>query len=365
MQRRPPGQLRLVIVGAEKVDVDTYRAWHALTDHRIAWANTYGPTEATIVATTYILPGNHSDITSSCIPIGRPIANAQTYILTPSLQPVAVYGSGEIYIGGVGVTRGYLNRPDWTAERFVPHPFSQEDGARLYRTGDRARYLPDGTIEFLGRFDHQIKLRGYRIELGEIEAALNKQPSVQACVVLAREDQPGDKRLVAYLLPATPSLLQEPIAQQDANKVLLHVLRQSLPVYMIPTALLWMPQFPRTPGGKLDRSALPRPEQSNIRAEAAFIAPRNSIEETVAQIWAEVLGLQRVSVDDNFFELGGHSLRATQVISRVREFFQLEVPVRSIFDGPTVAELAESILLQGLAETDSDELEAFFAHRHE
>lgn len=365
MQRRPPCQLRLVIVGAEKVDVDTYHAWHALTDHQSAWANTYGPTEATIVATAYIPPDDPSAITSSCIPIGRPITNTQVYILTPSLQPVAVYGIGELYIGGVGVTRGYLNQPDWTAERFVPHPFSQEDGARLYRTGDRARYLSDGTIEFLDRFDHQVKLRGYRIELGEIEAVLNRQPSVQACVVLAREDQPGDKRLVAYLLPATLSLLQEPGAQQDANKSLLHALKQSLPACMIPTALLWLAQFPRTPGGKLDRSALPRPEQSSTRIEATFIAPRNSIEETVAQIWAEVLGLQRVSIDDNFFESGGHSLRATQVISRVREFFQLEVPVRSIFDGPTVAELAEAILLQGLAETDSDELEAFFAHRHE
>ncbi|MBA2287590.1 MAG: AMP-binding protein, partial [Ktedonobacteraceae bacterium] len=266
---------------------------------------------------------------------------------------------------GVGVTRGYLRRPDWTAERFVPHPFSTEPGARLYRTSDRVRALLDGTLEFLGRFDQQVKVRGYRIELGEIEAMLNAQPHVQECVVLAREDQPGEKRLVAYLQPTVPTILDEVEAQQVATSALRHALRRSLPAYMLPTAFVWIAQFPRTSGGKPDRRAFPAPGLSAAGTETTFVAPRNWVEEMVAEIWGEVLGLKQVSIYDNFFERGGHSLRATQVISRVRESFQIELPVRSIFDAPTIAALAESIVLQGSAEADSEELETFLAHRHE
>ncbi len=361
---RPPCHLRLVIVGAEKVDVASYRLWRERADREITWSNTYGPTETTVTATTYIAPSCREEEFPACIPIGKPVANTQGYVLDRSMRVVAISVPGELYLGGVGVTRGYLNQPDVTGERFVPHPFSSEPGARLYRTGDRVRYLPDGNLEFLGRLDHQVKIRGYRIELGEIEVALKKHPSIQECVVLARADQQGERYLVAYLLPASADLVGAAEAQQAATSALRHALKQSLPAYMIPTTLVWMAQLPLTVGGKLDRRALPSPDQALVGREATFVPPRNSVEETVAQIWIYVLGLQQVGIHDNFFEIGGHSLRATQVISRVREFFQMELPVRAIFDGPTIAELAEAIVLQGLVEADSNELEVFLAQHH-
>lgn len=364
-QLRPPRYLRLVVVGAEKVDVATYRTWLERADRSITWSNTYGPTETTVTATTYVAPCQQKDEITSCVPIGKPVANTQGYVLDPQMRAVAVYVSGELYIGGAGVTRGYLNRPDATAERFVPHPFSSEPGARLYRTGDRVRYLPDGNLEFLGRFDHQVKLRGYRIELNEIEAALRKHPYIQECAVVMHEDPQGEQFLVAYLLPASPEPGESGEKQQAATSALRQELKQSLPAYMLPTTLIWMARFPLTSGGKLDRRALPSPKLALAGIEATLVPPRNSVEEAVAQIWTEVLGLQKVGVHDNFFERGGHSLRATQVISRVREFFQVELPVRSIFDGPTIAELAEAIIMQGIAEADSDDLDAFLAQHHE
>jgi acyl carrier protein len=240
-----------------------------------------------------------------------------------------------LYIGGANLARGYLNRPELTAERFVPDPFSESGGKRLYRTGDLARYLPDGAIEFLGRSDHQVKVRGVRIEPGEIEAALRQHPAVREAVVVAREDVAGDKRLVAYLA----------VSQQPAPAVgeLRAFLKQRLPEYMAPAAFVTLDAMPLTPNGKVDRRALPRPEMARPDLESAFVAPRNPGEEKLAEIAAQLLRIEKPGIHDNFFELGGHSLLATQLISRVRNAFQVELPLRSVFTGPTIAELAEAI----------------------
>jgi acyl carrier protein len=267
------------------------------------------------------------------IPIGRPIANVQHYLLDGQGQPVPIGVPGELYIGGVGLARGYLNRPALTAEQFVPHPFSTAPGARLYKTGDRARYLPTGDVEYLGRVDQQVKLRGFRIELGEIEAALAQHPDVHEGVVLVREESPGDQRLVAYVVPRA--------APGPAGSSLRRFLRQTLPDYMVPAAIVLLERLPLTPNGKVDRRALPKPER-----QGALVAPRNPAEERMAAMWAEVLGLERVGIHDNFFELGGNSLLAIQVMSRLRDAFQVELPVRRLFDeGATVADLV------GLIET--------------
>jgi len=242
---------------------------------------------------------------------------------------------GEIYIGGAGVARGYLNRPDLTAEQFVPHPFSSEPGARLYRSGDLARYLPDGNLEFLGRIDHQVKVRGYRIELGEVEAVLGEHPTVSEVVILAREDAPNEKRLVAYIVfhpeqAVTVSELRE-------------FLKKKLPDHMIPAAYVTLNELPLTANRKLDRQALPAPEQGRPQIEQAFVAPRTAAEMVMARIWSDLLNVEQVGIHDNFFELGGHSLLATQVISQVRSTFQVEIPLRRLFERPTVAALLDEV----------------------
>ena len=269
------------------------------------------------------------------MPIGRPIANTQVYLLDPFLQPVPIGIPGELYIGGANLARGYLDRPELTAERFLPHPFSQQPGARLYRTGDLACYLPDGSLEFLGRIDQQVKLRGFRIELGEIEAVLSQHPAIQESVVLLREDVPGDQRLVAYVVPHTETTL--PLATSELR----HFLKEKLPDYMLPSAFVVLDCLPMTPNGKHDRRALRAPETDRPDLPVAFAVPRTVLEAQVAAIWGEVLRLQRVGVYDNFFELGGHSLLATQVISRIRNTFHVEMPLRRLFEAPTVAGLAE------------------------
>jgi acyl carrier protein len=266
------------------------------------------------------------------IPIGRPIPNTQAYILDDHLNPVPIGVPGELHVGGAGLARGYLNRPELTAEKFMPHPFSSEPGARLYKTGDLARYRPDGAIEFLGRGDNQVKIRGYRIELGEIEAVLAQHPALQEAVVLARDDVPGDRRLVAYVVPR-PDV---PLPSADELR---QSLQQRLPAYMVPAAFVPLEALPLTPNGKVDRKALPPPDRSRA-AQEALVAPRTPAEDLLAAIWADVLQVEQVGIYDNFFELGGHSLLATQVISRVRKALQVEVPVRRIFEAPTLAELA-------------------------
>jgi amino acid adenylation domain-containing protein len=323
--------LRRVTCGGEPLDPDLRRLFFEQFD--IELNNMYGPTEATITTTWWTCSGADPAHT---VPIGRPIANLQTYLLDANLQPVPIGVPGELHIGGDGLARGYWNRPQLTAETFIPNPFSSEPRARLYKTGDLARYLPDGNIEFLGRLDHQVKIRGFRIELGEIEAALNGHPAVREVVVSAREDVPGRKQLVAYVV-----LHQEPL---PSARELRHFLMSKLPDYMVPAAFVPLERLPLTPNGKVDRRALPTPGQQRPTLEEAFVAPRTPVEEALAGIWADLLGLTQVGIHDNFFELGGHSLLATQVISRLQGAFQVELPLRRLFETPTIAALAQALL---------------------
>ncbi|WP_414589464.1 non-ribosomal peptide synthetase [Scytonema sp. PCC 10023] len=295
--------------------------------------NQYGPSESHVV-TTYTLE-SIPDCWSTHPSIGRPIANTQIYLLDQHLNPVPIGVPGELHIGGVSLARGYLNRPDLTAEKFIPNPFSNEPCTRLYKTGDLARYLPDGSIEYLGRLDHQIKIRGFRIEPQEIEMVLSQHPTVRQNVVILREDIIGCKRLVAYVVPneeLTPTASE-----------LYSFLKQKLLEYMIPSAYIMLDALPLTLNGKVDRRALPVPEIARPELSKAFVAPRTPVEESITEIWAQVLGLTQVGIYDNFFELGGHSLLATQVISRVRDAFQVELPVRSILETPTVEGLALAV----------------------
>lgn len=295
--------------------------------------NNYGPTECTVVATSgTVLPNEHPDQLPT---IGRPIDNVQIHILNENMQQVSADEAGEIYIGGAGVARGYRNRADLTAERFVLDLFSAEIDARLYRTGDLARYLPDGQIAFLGRVDEQIKIRGFRIEPAEIVKILDEHPAVQSSVVVAREVAPGDKRLVAYFVLA-------PKAQATHTEIR-NFLAARLPEYMVPTTFVKLNTLPLNPSGKVDRTALPAPNTENTLRDNVFVAPRNPIEERVAAILAPLLGLDKVSMEDNFFLLGGHSLLGTQLIARVRDAFGIELTLRTLFDAPTVAKLAAQV----------------------
>jgi amino acid adenylation domain-containing protein len=294
--------------------------------------NLYGPTEASIDACYWKCERESGE---RSVPIGRPIANLRCYLLNERQEIAPLGAAGELYIGGAGLARGYINRAALTSERFIPDPFSNEAGARLYRTGDLARYMAGGQLEFLGRVDHQVKLRGYRIELGEIETVLNEHASIKECAVLVREDVPGDKRLVAYLVADKE---QTPSASD-----LRHHLKERLPEYMIPTGYVLLEEMPLTANGKLDRRALPAPDGHQLSGTEIYLKARTPVEELVAAIWAEVLHAEQVGIHDNFFELGGHSLLATQVISRIREACQVELPLRTLFESPTVSELAASI----------------------
>ncbi|MCM3904257.1 MAG: amino acid adenylation domain-containing protein [Pyrinomonadaceae bacterium] len=321
---QPNKQLK-ALCGGEAIGPELATALVARTGE--AW-NVYGPTETTIWSTTTPIEQSDQRVT-----IGRPIANTEIYLLDELLAPVSIGIPSELYIGGAGLSRGYLKRPELTAEKFVPHPFSSTGGARLYRTGDLARYLSDGRIEYLGRIDHQVKLRGYRIELGEIEAALSTHTCVREAAVILREDIPGDKRLVAYLVTNDPV---------PSTAELRSHLKDRLPEYMVPSTFVLLDALPLTPNGKLDRRALPIPDGGSLDTGAAHLA-RTPIEEVVSGIWSQVLGREQVGVTENFFELGGHSLLATQVMSRVREAFGVEVALRRLFEEPTVRGLAASI----------------------
>ncbi|MDQ2715232.1 MAG: non-ribosomal peptide synthetase [Chloroflexota bacterium] len=298
-----------------------------------ALVNNYGPTEATVVTTSGIVaPTAHATRPPS---IGRPIANMQVYILDEQRQQVPVSASGELYIGGAGLARGYHNRPDLTAERFIPHPFSSDPGARLYKSGDMVRLLPDGHLDFIGRIDQQIKIRGYRIEPNEIVSVLSEHDGVQASYVMAREDTPDDKRLVAYvvLAPETP-----PTATELREALLARV-----PDYMVPSAFVMVDALPLTPNGKVDRAALPEPETTNTMRDGAIIHPSTPTEERIAAIVRELLNMDEISVDDNFFMLGGHSLLGTQIIARVAGTFGVDLSLRSLFEAPTIQQLAAEI----------------------
>jgi amino acid adenylation domain-containing protein len=295
--------------------------------------NHYGPTETTIGSLTLRLADyDWRNSAAASIPIGRPIANTQIYILDSQLQPVPTGVTGELYIAGDGVTAGYLNQPERTEERFIKNPFSGDPSSRMYRTGDLARYHADGNVEFLGRGDDQVKIRGFRIELGEIEAVLASRPGVKQVLVLAKEDSRGDKRLLAYVV-----VDQFSGTSPDDLKA---YLKSQLPEFMVPSAIVPMAKIPLTPNGKVDRQALPEPESVQQRE---YVAPKTSTEEGVAKIWQQVLRREPIGTDENFFELGGHSLLATQVISRIREQFRIELPIRAIFDHPTIVSLAGAV----------------------
>jgi amino acid adenylation domain-containing protein len=303
--------------------------------------NLYGPTEATIDSTSHVCgPDGHAP------PIGRPIANAQIYVLDAHGVPAPVGVGGELYVGGVGVARGYLRRPGLTAEHFVPNPFSGEGGARMYRTGDLGRWRADGTVEFLGRTDFQVKIRGFSIELGEIEARLAEHPGVREAVVLAREDAPGDKQLVAYVVVGE---------EMPAAAALRAHLAARLPEYMVPAAYVRLEQLPLMPNGKLDRRALPAPE-GDAYATREYEAPVGKAEQALAEIWAELLGVERVGRGDPFFALGGTSLLAVQMISRVRQVMEVELALGAVFESPTLSALAERILDLRLARFDPETL---------
>ncbi|HWS53310.1 MAG TPA: phosphopantetheine-binding protein, partial [Pyrinomonadaceae bacterium] len=259
--------------------------------------------------------------------------------------------AGELYVGGAQVGRGYWGRPALTAERFVPDPYGGEAGARLYRTGDVVRYLRGGVLDFVGRLDHQVKLRGHRVELGEVEAALCRHPKVRECAVVVREDVPGDKRLVAYLVAEPQTAIAEPQG----------FLRERLPEYMVPSAFVLLDELPLTPNGKVDRKALPAPDHGRPELECGFVAPATPLEEDLAKMWGELLGVEQVGVEDNFFELGGHSLLVMQVASRVRADFGLEVPLPELFRTPTVRRLAEIMEEAFLASSDADKLDEMLA----
>jgi len=310
--------------------------------------NNYGPTEGTVVSTSGVVPPS-SDSTQPPS-IGRPIDDVQVYILNGNQQLTADGEAGELYIGGANLARGYRNRPDLTAERFVNDPFSSEAGARLYRTGDLARRLPDGEIAFLGRTDEQVKIRGYRVEPNEIATVLCQNAAVQTCVVIAREDEPGEKELVAYLVLTSEWTL-------NASD-LRNYLRQRLPDYMVPAEFVSLESLPLNANGKLDRSALPAPSGSRPHVEV-YVEPRTAVEEELVRILAPLLKLDRVGVNDNFFLLGGHSLLGTQLIARVSERFGVDLTLLKLFDHPTVAEMSseiEELILAKVASMSEDEL---------
>lgn len=324
--------LKTAIVAGEKCPLDVVRRHHTSLVE-VPLFNEYGPTEATVWSSVYEC---RRDVNRDNLPIGRPIANTRIYLLDSRLQPVPPGVAGELYIGGGGVARGYLNHPELTAERFIPDPFSGERGGRLYRTGDLARYLADGDLEFLGRKDFQVKLRGYRIELTEIESTLAEHMSVQQAAVVIREDPQRNSQLVAYIV-------RRPGMDVTASEVRDH-LKSRLPEYMLPVGFVTLDSLPLTPAGKIDRKALELYGSVKPHTSSEYRAPQTALEKVLAGIFSDVLGAARVGAFDNFFELGGHSLLGTQVVSRIREIFQIELPLRRIFEEPTVSGLAQVLL---------------------
>lgn len=322
---------RCLILGGEAATWSLVERCHELApDCQIL--NHYGPTETTVGALTYAVDPTTAPI-SETVPIGCPLSHLRVYLLDAQQQPVAIGIPGEVYIAGAGLARGYLNRPELTQERFIT---SLNFSPRLYRTGDRARYLPNGTLEFLGRVDNQVKIRGFRVELGEIEAALTQHPALREAVVVLREDEPEQPRLVAYIVPRQRG--KAPTTSELRSRL------SHLPDYMLPAAFVCLDSLPLTPNGKLDRRGLPAPDTVRPDLSDRFVAPRTPLEQQLASIWAEVLQVERVGREDNFFELGGHSLLTTQLLARVQEALNVEVPLRRLLEHPTVAGLAESIL---------------------
>ena len=348
--------LRVMLTGGDTL--------HTYPPQRLPFTlvNNYGPTEATVVATSAAIPPATSASPTGRPPIGRPIANTEIYLLDERLQQVPIGAPGELYIGGAGLSRGYLHRPELTAERFIVHPFKAEAGARLYRTGDLARYARDGQIIFLGRADEQIKLRGYRIELDEITSALDQIPDIQASCVVAREETPGDQQLVAYLVAALGATI--------GLRSLTNDLATWLPEYMIPSVFVALNTLPLTPNGKVDRAALPAPDATNTLRDDAVVAPATPVEERLVAIVAATLGLDaaQVGVDDNFFLLGGHSLSGTQVITRIADTFGVELSLHALFAALTIAELSlevERLIFAKLDAMSEDEIQSLLTYPSE
>jgi amino acid adenylation domain-containing protein len=340
--------LRIMLTGADTLHHYPPR------NLRFQLVNNYGPTECTVVATSGPILSN--GLTDQLPTIGWPIDNVQIHILDENLKPVPLGESGEIHIGGAGVARGYRNRPDLTREKFIPDPFSSDPTSFIYKTGDMARRLSNGQIAFLGRLDEQIKVRGFRIEPAEIVKVLDEHPDVQASIVVAREVAPGDRRLVAYFV-STPK-------NRTTHLELRNFLAARLPEYMVPAIFVQLHAMPMNASGKVDRAALPLPSTENTLRDNVFVAPRNPIEERMADMLAPLLGLDRVSIEDNFFFLGGHSLLGTQMIARVRNIFGVELTLRSLFDAPTIAQLSaqvEALLLAKLEAMSEDEAQRLLA----
>ncbi|HMZ97947.1 MAG TPA: amino acid adenylation domain-containing protein [Nitrospira sp.] len=334
-----PSSIRSVIIGGERVLPQIVQRWTDLIGATVRLINTYGPTETTVAVTWSDLTGleAHDELIGD-LPIGRPIPHTSVFVLDRNQQPVPVGVAGELYIGGVGVARGYRGRPDLTETQFVPDPFSKQPGARLYRTGDLVRWRPDGQLDYRGRADRQVKIRGYRIELEEIEAVLNRHQDLERAVVEVREDQPGDKRIVAFMVPRPNNRLGLVQLREQ--------LRSQLPAHMIPSTFIEMETLPLTVNGKVDRKALQvaaDSRASKVELTSQYLAPRTPTEQVLADIWGEILQLKDVGVHDHFFELGGHSLLATQLVSRVQSLFRITLPLRQIFERPTIATLAEVI----------------------
>jgi amino acid adenylation domain-containing protein len=326
-----PGMCRTFVIGGENLLAENLRLWreHAPATRLI---NEYGPTETVVGCCVHeVLP---TDPPSGSVPIGRPIANTQLYVLDENLEPVPPGDMGELYIGGAGVARGYLNRPELTAERFLPDPFSGVSGARLYKSGDLARFRMDGTLEYLGRADDQVKIRGYRIELGEIEATLASHERVRSCAVLAREDEPGDRQLVAYVVPRD--------REAPGTDSMRAFLRERLPDYMVPARFVHLASLPLTPNGKIDRKSLPAPSR-DVSGDGEGGEPRTDTEKRVAAIWSEVLKLDGIGIHDDFFDLGGDSMAAVALVAHLHETFDLELDFAGLFDRPTIAGLSELV----------------------
>jgi acyl carrier protein len=314
---------------------------------QVALHNLYGPTEASVDVTFWEC---RTESTLACVPIGLPIANIQIYLLDQDCNPVPVGVVGELFIAGTGLARGYIGRADLTAERFIANPFGAP-GARMYRSGDLARYLPDGSIEYLGRNDFQVKLRGFRMELGEIEAALMKHSDVRDAVVIVREDAPGEKRLVAYLVADDGAEDDTELSAVNLRGRLFDI----LPEYMIPAAYVMLATLPLTLNGKLDRKALPAPEEQSF-AKRIYEAPVGETEASIAAVWQEFLGVAQVGRQDHFFELGGHSLLATQVIGRIQQIFEIDIPLIAMFQYPGLAAFSDHLIMLKLSEFSEEDI---------
>lgn len=328
--------LRLMLLTGEALHAKTITQWKDRLDDNITILNLYSQTESAGTISYYSVFQDEAS-QHGIVPIGRPLKGTTIQLLNNHLTPVKPHETGQIYVGGRPMARGYLNRPDLTAERFMPDPYDHHPDVRMQKTGDLARYRLDGALEWSGRSDQQVKLRGYRIELGEIESVLTQLPAVSNAVVLCRDDMPGERQLVAYVVPATKHGLESPSLRAH--------LQSKLPDYMLPTAFVMLDFFPLTPNGKLDRKALPIPDQSHRIQSTDFMPPKTPFEELIAEIWKDVLKLEKVGIHDNFFELGGHSLLATQVIARFRQALELDISLRTLFEHPTIAGLAKDMAL--------------------